>query len=150
VTGPRSSRILLAERSERSVRDFRRKIGRWRRPCELIVARDERAARELLDPASAGRLPALPDVVVLDVEMPRAAGIEGAELLDFIRRSDWTRHLPVIVLTASGARPGRGRAANFLVDDYLPKGATAEALCAVIERNIGEGNTLVAVSSSKR
>ncbi|WP_343755930.1 response regulator [Deinococcus depolymerans] len=62
--------------------------------------------------------PALPDVVVLDLNMPQ---MNGFEVLDSIRRDAALRHLPVVILSTSGEPRDVGRAYELLASSYLVK-----------------------------
>lgn len=59
-----------------------------------------------------------PDVIVLDVMMPR---INGIELLTTIRSSPQTAHIPVLILTANCERETRLRALDAGATDFLEK-----------------------------
>jgi len=59
-----------------------------------------------------------PDVIVLDVMMPR---INGIELLTAIRSSPQTAHIPVLILTANCERETRLKALDAGATDFLEK-----------------------------
>jgi two-component system phosphate regulon response regulator PhoB len=59
-----------------------------------------------------------PDLVLLDVMMPK---VSGFEVLDIIRNTPETANLKVIVLTALGQEGDKQRAAQLGADDYLVK-----------------------------
>ena len=59
-----------------------------------------------------------PDVIVLDVMMPR---INGIDLLTSIRSSPHTAHIPVLILTANCERETRLRALDAGATDFLEK-----------------------------
>jgi chemosensory pili system protein ChpA (sensor histidine kinase/response regulator) len=60
----------------------------------------------------------LPDVVLLDVEMPR---MDGYELVERLRADSRTRALPVIMITSRVGEKHRARALELGVSDYLGK-----------------------------
>jgi CheY-like chemotaxis protein len=67
----------------------------------------------------------LPDVAVIDVNMP---GLDGVALTEGMRNNEPTTHIPVILLTAS-ANPGdvaKGMAAG--AEDYVTKPFSPELL----------------------
>jgi two-component system KDP operon response regulator KdpE len=77
-----------------------------------------------------------PDMVVLDVLMPK---MDGLEMLKELR--SFTK-IPVIVLTAKGADSDRIRGLHLGADDYLPKPFNPDELVARIEairRRLGPG-----------
>jgi putative two-component system response regulator len=59
-----------------------------------------------------------PDVIVLDVMMPR---INGIDLLQTIRSTPQTAHIPVLILTANCERETRLRALDAGATDFLEK-----------------------------
>ena len=60
----------------------------------------------------------LPDIIVLDIEMPE---MDGYETLERLRADDRTRDIPVLV-ASSYAMPGdRQRALDLGVQDYVEK-----------------------------
>ena len=63
---------------------------------EVVVARDGAEALDLLLPDDGE--PRLPEVVLLDLKLPK---IDGLEVLKRIRAHARTRRLPVVILTSS-------------------------------------------------
>ena len=59
-----------------------------------------------------------PDLVVLDIGLP---GMDGWQVLDHIRSSPATRHLPVVVLTAHAEEESRRRADEGGADAFITK-----------------------------
>jgi DNA-binding response OmpR family regulator len=68
--------------------------------------------------ALAAALDYRPDLVLLDVMMPK---VSGFEVLDILRNTPDTANLKVIVLTALGQEGDKQRAAQLGADDYLVK-----------------------------
>ncbi|HET9770967.1 MAG TPA: response regulator [Acidimicrobiia bacterium] len=60
----------------------------------------------------------LPDIVVLDVMMPRMTGYEVAKAL---REDDLTAHIPIIFVTARAQSSDVERGMELGVDDYVTK-----------------------------
>jgi DNA-binding response OmpR family regulator len=60
----------------------------------------------------------LPDIVVLDVMMPRMTGYEVAKAL---REDDETAHIPIIFVTARAQSSDVERGMELGVDDYVTK-----------------------------
>ena len=78
---------------------------------EVITARDGIDAVALLNEQ-------IPDVILLDVEMPRMDGFEFATL---VRNDDQFSHLPIIMITSRTGEKHRNRARAIGVDSYLGK-----------------------------
>jgi len=67
----------------------------------------------------AGReLPALPAIVLLDLNLPRVSGLE---VLVALRENERTKHLPVIVLTSSREDRDRLAAYHHHANSYVQK-----------------------------
>ena len=81
---------------------------------EIRFAEDgEKLLHALLDESDA-----LPDVVLLDINMPR---MDGWEALEQIRDSRRTKALPVVILTTSSMEEDRARAHALGADGYEVK-----------------------------
>jgi CheY-like chemotaxis protein len=85
---------------------------------EIRVARDgEEAIRFLLGEDGTPAQP-LPQVVLLDLKLPK---VDGLEVLRRIRESDRTRVLPVVVLTSSDEESDIVRSYKLGVNSYIRK-----------------------------
>jgi len=89
----------------------------------LVAFRLERAGYEVItaaDGAEALTLATtrLPDLVVLDMMMPKATGLEVTRSL---RGQDETKDIPVILLTARAQEADVARGFEAGVDDYVKK-----------------------------
>ena len=95
-----------------------------------IAAKDGVEALEILQ-RSARR----PDVVLLDIEMPR---MDGYELTSTLRGQDVYRDLPIIILTSRAGEKHRKKAFDLGVTDYLVKPYQEETLLSVVRRVVRE------------
>lgn len=78
-----------------------RALGKHHVANTIVVARDGAEALAYLERAgerAARGEPALPQVVLLDLKIPK---IDGREVLERIRKNERTRLLPVVILTSS-------------------------------------------------
>ena len=71
----------------------------------------------------------LPDVILLDIEMPR---MDGFDLVRNIRGDERTKDLPVIMITSRIAQKHRDYAAELGVNHYLGKPYDEEQLLSLI------------------
>jgi CheY-like chemotaxis protein len=98
-------------------------------PHTLYLARDGVEALAFLrregDHAAAPR----PDVILLDLNMPRMGGLE---VLDVLKVDDDLRNIPVIVLTTSRAEQDIWRSYNLHANAYIPKPVTLAEFVDVI------------------
>ena len=72
----------------------------------------------LLAPGPDGRLRALPELVLLDLKLPR---LDGLEVLRRIRGDERTRLLPVVVLTSSAEEQDLVRSYSLGANSYVRK-----------------------------
>lgn len=93
--------ILLVEDNPRDEELTLRALKKNNIKNEVVVVRDGAEALDYLfaGGAYAARdVSVLPEVVLLDLKLPK---IDGLEVLRRIRADDWTKLLPVVILTAS-------------------------------------------------
>ncbi|MEM7246463.1 MAG: response regulator [Acidobacteriota bacterium] len=82
---------------------------------EIVRVRDGEEAMEQLGEKAGERLP---DLVLLDLKLPKKSGLE---VLSEIKQSRRLRPLPVVILTTSSAPEDRRRAAELHANSYLIK-----------------------------
>lgn len=75
----------------------------------------------------------LPDLIITDLMMPE---MTGEELVEQVKESDKTGHIPVIVLTAKNQVDNRVELYHLGADNYIPKPFKIEELFAVVENTI--------------
>jgi len=59
-----------------------------------------------------------PDIILLDLQMPEMNGVDA---LTIIRKNDWGRDVPVIVLTNLGAEESPKQLAALSIHSYIVK-----------------------------
>jgi len=84
-------------------------------PNIIRVARDGAEAIDYLYGPTAGRLP---DLVLLDLKLPK---ISGLEVLERIRSEDQSKALPVVVLTSSDEERDIVKSYNLGANSYIRK-----------------------------
>jgi two-component system, response regulator len=96
----RSHTFLLVEDNKNDVELTLRAFERSKVVNEIVIARDGEEALEYLfaTGSHAGRDPVMPEVVLLDLKLPK---VDGLEVLRRMRADERTRRLPVVVLTSS-------------------------------------------------
>jgi len=113
--------IMIVEDNEDDIELAMRAFKRNHILNEVIVARDGVEAIEYLfgTGAHAGRdLCVMPEVVLLDLKMPRLGGLE---VLRRIRADERTKFLPVVVLTSSDEEKDMIDSYHYGVNSYIRK-----------------------------
>jgi DNA-binding response OmpR family regulator len=59
-----------------------------------------------------------PDIILLDLQMPE---MDGAEALAAIRKHDWGKKIPVIILTNMGEEESPQSLKNLNIESYIVK-----------------------------
>lgn len=60
----------------------------------------------------------LPDIILLDVQMPE---MDGAEALSIIRKAEWGKKIPVIILTNMGEEESPKELRSLGIESYIVK-----------------------------
>ena len=76
-----------------------------------------------------------PDIVLLDMQMPV---MDGAEALQEIRKHDWGKNIPVIILTNMGEEESPAVLKTLAVDSYIVKAdLTPSQVVAKVKETLG-------------
>jgi chemosensory pili system protein ChpA (sensor histidine kinase/response regulator) len=100
-----------------------------RNGMRVVTARDGVEAVTLLQEQ-------VPDVMLLDIEMPR---MDGYEVASHVRNDPRLRHIPIVMITSRVGDKHRNRALDIGVDHYLGKPYQETDLLAAIESLAGSG-----------
>ncbi len=60
----------------------------------------------------------LPDLILLDLQMPE---MSGAEALEIIRKNEWGKNIPVIILTNMGEEESPKKIRDLGIHSYIVK-----------------------------
>lgn len=87
---------------------------------EIVVKHDGAEALEYLLPegVSPDRMPELPQVVLLDIKLPK---VSGMEVLKRLRANERTKYLPVVILTTSDEEQDRFRSYDLGANSFVQK-----------------------------
>jgi two-component system, chemotaxis family, response regulator Rcp1 len=87
-------------------------------PCRISLVCDGEEALEFIFQQGRFRRAPRPDLVLLDLQLPK---IEGREVLIKIKADEKLQRIPVVVLTASRVHMEILKAENLRVESYLTK-----------------------------
>jgi two-component system, response regulator len=113
--------IMIVEDNEDDIELAMRAFKRNHILNEVVVARDGVEALDYLfgtGPHAGRDLCVMPEVVLLDLKMPRLGGLE---VLRRIRADERTQYLPVVVLTSSDEEKDMIDSYHYGVNSYIRK-----------------------------
>lgn len=105
------------------------RAGKVKHRLTLVIDGDE-ALQFLHRQGKFARVPR-PDLVLLDLELPRK---DGREVLTEIRQSPELQNLPVVILTASEIHEDILRSEMLQVDSYITKPVDIDKFIAVVKQ----------------
>jgi two-component system response regulator len=110
--------ILLVEDNPDDVELTKRAFGRSKIINDIAIARDGVEALEYLLGGATSKAAPLPEVVLLDLKLPK---VDGLEVLRRLRADARTRRLPVVVLTSSTEESDIVRSYDFGANSFVKK-----------------------------
>jgi CheY-like chemotaxis protein len=133
MTKRASGDILLVDDSEDDLELARVALASNWPGCRIIAARDGVEAGDYLyrRRAYAGREPAQPVLVVLDINMPKVSGLE---LLKTVKSDPALKSIPVVMLTSSREERDIADSYNLGCNAYLVKPLAFDDFQDVIKR----------------
>jgi CheY-like chemotaxis protein len=123
------AQILLVEDSPGDVRLTREALRDAKICNALNVVRDGEAALAFLRREGEYAAAPRPDIVLLDLNLPRK---DGREVLEEMKADDDLRRIPVIVLTTSLAEQDVLRSYDLHVNAYVTKPLDLDGFVAVV------------------
>jgi len=91
---------------------------------EVITAKDGIDATEQMQEC-------IPDVILLDIEMPR---MDGYQVAEYVRADARLRHIPIIMITSRAGRKHRNRGKKAGANAYLSKPYKESELIAEVNK----------------
>lgn len=126
--------ILLVEDNAADVRLTKEALKEGKVSNNLTVARDGEEALEILRKKGAYAGAARPDLILLDLNLPRK---DGREVLATLKADPSLKHIPVVVLTTSSAEVDILKSYQLHANCYITKPVDLEQFVSVI-RSIDE------------
>jgi chemotaxis family two-component system response regulator Rcp1 len=113
-----AARIFLAEDNRADVFLLREALSAVGQEYVLQVAEDGESAMRELELRGAGPLDARPELIVLDLNLPK---LNGRDILRRVRTLACYRDVPIVVLTSSDSPSDRGQAEALGASAYIQK-----------------------------
>lgn len=110
--------ILMVEDDSLDVRDAQRTLDKMNVLYKMHVARNGEEALRYLNEGAANPAYTRPDIVLLDLNMPK---MNGSELLQAIRSNVQWKDLKVFVITTSDEKEDREKVRGLGVSGYIVK-----------------------------
>lgn len=121
--------ILLVEDNRGDIRLIQEALKSTAAQCEVVVARDGIEAMSYLRQEGAYLDVMLPDLVLLDLNLPRK---DGREVLAEIKSDPNLKHLPVVVLTTSLNEEDIFKSYDLHVNCYIAKSRNLTQLFKIV------------------
>jgi CheY-like chemotaxis protein len=90
---------------------------------ELNLVNDGEKAIQFIRSLDEAPVAACPDLVIIDLNLPKKS---GREVLETMRRSERCRHIPVVILSSSDAQQDKADASRLGASRYLRKPSRLE------------------------
>lgn len=121
--------ILLIEDNEGDILMTSESIQEYDPDCRIDVARNGQEAIEKLQTYTEDSLLKKPDLILLDINLPRK---NGHEVVTFIKNQQYLASIPVVILTTSSAPLDLQRAYQAHANSYLTKPTEAEEFSKMV------------------
>ena len=121
--------ILLVEDNDADVRLAEEALGEGKIRNEVYRARDGLEALEFLNQQGDYKNAPRPDLILLDLNMPR---MDGREFLETIKDNTNLTSIPIVVLTTSEAEQDIAKSYNLNVNCYIRKPVDFSQFVAVV------------------
>ena len=120
--------VLVVEDNPPDVELLRWALRKAQFDCELTVVDDGRDAIEFVRQTGKYSGMALPDIVVLDLNLPKN---DGLEILQALRANPAYDDVPVVVLSSSSSPRERARLEGYRVSSYITKPADLDEYATI-------------------
>ncbi len=114
----RTAGIMLVEDDRVDVMTVQRALKKNGVVNPLHVARTAFEALDMLEGEGESKISPLPELILLDLNLP---GMNGIEFLEELHHSPTLKEIPVIILTSSDEPSDRAAAYRYDVADYIIK-----------------------------
>lgn len=128
-TDGRRKTIFLVEDNWGDIRLIQEALKNTRVDCDIAIARDGVDAMAYLRREGDHKDAVLPDLILLDLNLPRK---DGREVLADIKADPELRHIPVVVLTTSRNEDDIHNSYDLYVNCYISKSRNLNQLFKIV------------------
>ncbi len=126
---PRDTRILLVEDNPDDVELTLKAFEKHNLANEIVVARDGEEALDILFQRDEERTGLRPDLILLDLKLPK---VDGLEVLRQVKNDSRTKVIPIVILTSSKEENDIINGYQLGVNSYLRKPVNFEKFTEVV------------------
>jgi CheY-like chemotaxis protein len=123
--------ILLVEDNEGDIVLTKEALFDAKIKNKVSVARDGEAAIDFLNNGLADPESLLPDLILLDINLPK---IDGTEVLQYIKRNTSLKRIPVVMLTTSSSEVDITHSYNNYANCFISKPADLNQFFEVVRK----------------
>jgi len=124
------TKVLLVEDSPLHVALFKQAVKSVTQLELIAVANDGEEAMHYLRQVNTGDKATRPDLVLLDLQMPK---MNGHEVLQEVRRDPELKDLPIVMMSTSNDQQDIADAYRFGADKFVSKPASVPELTQILE-----------------
>jgi CheY-like chemotaxis protein len=121
--------ILLVEDNEGDIMLTTEALSETKATVEISIVKDGKAAIDFVTQAGSYTGVSLPDLILLDVNLPKKS---GHEVLHYIKNDEKVKHIPVIMLTTSGSELDVNLSYQNHANCYIVKPIDVDKFASVI------------------
>lgn len=123
--------ILLVEDNEGDIMLITEALEESKITNKISVMKDGREAMDFLNRYGKYENMELPDLILLDINLPKKNGLE---VLQFLKGSASIKHIPVIMLTTSSSGKDINHSQKFFAGSYIIKPFEADGFTNVVAK----------------
>lgn len=120
--------ILLVEDNEGDIVLTKETFLDARIKNKVSIVRDGEEAINFLNNKVANEIDLLPDLILLDINLPK---IDGKEVLQYIKNNDLLKKIPVVILTTSSSETDMKAAYDYDANCFISKPVDFDKLFSV-------------------
>ena len=110
--------VLLVEDDQLDAMDIKRSLDKLTIFYKMIVAKNGEEALQVLKKTHEQTFDGLPDIILIDINMPR---MNGLEFLSQVRNTEEWKNIKCFMITTSDEKPDKATATALGISGYIVK-----------------------------